>query len=1578
VRRLVFPVTAIGPQPEQSGESFGGLARLGFGAAAITASGFIPFRGGRLWDPYLSGIRTVETGFPGAILRTFRVSEFLSPLESWNKLHVPQQIMASGGKYADFLQSMYGAGIDDVTLRRTGSIFGEVSVGGRAVGMGLQIRAGTQKGSAIADYYARLTGVGLDIQGIEGALRTDSLNDALLRAEWSTSKTELTYKEWLKVLAPQDRRKQLIIGARYREKVRILGQDIALSTRMQRGIAQVETTGKLLRAKAASTAGRLNILLSKPLELPVIGEALSKIPIIRSMAVKPGSATQILGRFAKKALIAGAAFKGLEYYDYLRSASSPWATVLGTGAGAAVGGFLFKKTSTRFSSLGLAVGAAAGLYASLAPRFNEGLFYGVASVGADVNLARARMSEATGLTRSLQEQERVSPGLISLKTALGFGGVGALGLGFYRYSRFLGAAAKEKFASKVPWADAFESVRDITKDVLGDKFWGTRVGKRISKLPGGKLLSKARGPMALGFLGGIAAWGVASTAISLLSGNLGAALPGINLLGTTETPEELEAIYSGEQEVAIRKGRFWEFGRSTKYEGCLTSDSTILMADGTTKKISEIVVGDKVFNSNGNVTTVLDIASRKINEEVVNIYSQWDRNDATKVTKNHEILACKIERCEKQKDCFCAPKVKKFHCYKCRLYKHKSYVPKWVPAKELTRDHALFIPEISSFETIQYINVSDCLPDNYLIDNGEIYVKANNCSMLGDRQVQFDKEILDSICVLASEGKHTRQQQIMCEYNVSAGYIKNRLYDLKRKRRKTKFGGYKQIDIWPETLKLDYDFGMLIGYYASEGNIDKDCGTVSFSFHKDEIRYINDVCRLLRLLNCTSKTKPQPDTKGVVVNSYSTILKHILSCLCPGTARNGDKQLNPILLGAPNEFLDGFLEAFINGDGSPKPDKCHCNIGLSTPILLKQIQLIMAYRGICSNFNKRMVKSIAGQEKKYKSYELSISGFDAETLYALMRSPKAGKHTADYKGAKKIKVSGGWLLKVREIEIINYNGDVWDIQVEDGNSFMSSGMVLHNSRIEYYRPHMLHRLKTRAYEKGLYGSEEEHWEYDPLLNPLKALFGSDEWKYHYEQKYQYERPAPLTATYGEDIPFIGPVIAATFGKLIKPRKLVRPEEWALGGEEYLHRPDVRGETEPAYGLGGLGPGAPVAPEEGSQLFNELLYRRREAVGLIGFAEGAIQKALTGREEMYQNLQTLGTMGRETGSEYWLWSHLNVGGALGISEPVRRFIPHRRSYLETYNPLANTMPSWLPDDYFLDLKYGNPFDKIKEAELRLPGPGYEAIHPEVEGLDPERYPLAHRLKILGDVAMWSDEYKHTLAKAKKNIHLLSDQEKSIVRTTEQQVKSKKVRREFDEYRFDADKLMSQQVMITDVLSPKRIKTAEFGDMVVDLQGMGAVTNMQQAMEFAKNKLQDRKVTLMMPSMESRRFDMVKSGGRLKAVAMLGDMDYGQAMAEEGLAQTKELSNEFEQIRFSGREKLAGQLSEQLLRGVETPIEMLTPMSPASKLIRRRSAIEEYVASEAIGTGNAFWDRPIENFLRPAADMALYSMGFDRIP
>ena len=91
---------------------------------------------------------------------------------------------------------------------------------------------------------------------------------------------------------------------------------------------------------------------------------------------------------------------------------------------------------------------------------------------------------------------------------------------------------------------------------------------------------------------------------------------------------------------------------------------------------------------------------------------------------------------------------------------------------------------------------------------------------------------------------------------------------------------------------------------------------------------------------------------------------------------------------------------------------------------------------------------------------------------------------------------------------------------------------------------------------------------------------------------------------------------------------------------------------------------------------------------------------------------------------------------GYSEPLRRFIQR-----ESFEPQANEIPNtWLPgDDYMTNFKVGDPYVRIDDGYARLPGAGYEALHPKLKGLNPEDYPDIHKLRILADVAPYSREY-----------------------------------------------------------------------------------------------------------------------------------------------------------------------------------------------------------------------------------------------
>jgi hypothetical protein len=91
------------------------------------------------------------------------------------------------------------------------------------------------------------------------------------------------------------------------------------------------------------------------------------------------------------------------------------------------------------------------------------------------------------------------------------------------------------------------------------------------------------------------------------------------------------------------------------------------------------------------------------------------------------------------------------------------------------------------------------------------------------------------------------------------------------------------------------------------------------------------------------------------------------------------------------------------------------------------------------------------------------------------------------------------------------------------------------------------------------------------------------------------------------------------------------------------------------------------------------------------------------------------------------------------DSFRRFV-QRESFEPQANEIPNTAASWLPgDDYYTDFHKGDPFIKVDQGFARLPGAGYEAIHPELKGVDPEDYPDMHKLAILADVAPYSREF-----------------------------------------------------------------------------------------------------------------------------------------------------------------------------------------------------------------------------------------------
>lgn len=131
------------------------------------------------------------------------------------------------------------------------------------------------------------------------------------------------------------------------------------------------------------------------------------------------------------------------------------------------------------------------------------------------------------------------------------------------------------------------------------------------------------------------------------------------------------------------------------------------------------------------------------------------------------------------------------------------------------------------------------------------------------------------------------------------------------------------------------------------------------------------------------------------------------------------------------------------------------------------------------------------------------------------------------------------------------------------------------------------------------------------------------------------------------------------------------------------------------------------PQENPMQFNQLLgtlhYNMTEMGGFYGFMNTSFAGEIGDEAPVIESSSEM------TGYTRAFWDK-DIGGFGGdANEIFRRFLPADRK-LNTVNPVANTMPNWLPGgDYFIDFQTGDPYTKLKKGESRLPGEGYERLY-----------------------------------------------------------------------------------------------------------------------------------------------------------------------------------------------------------------------------------------------------------------------------
>ncbi len=463
-----------------------------------------------------------------------------------------------------------------------------------------------------------------------------------------------------------------------------------------------------------------------------------------------------------------------------------------------------------------------------------------------------------------------------------------------------------------------------------------------------------------------------------------------------------------------------------------------------------------------------------------------------------------------------------------------------------------------------------------------------------------------------------------------------------------------------------------------------------------------------------------------------------------------------------------------------------------------------------------------------------------------------------------------------------YSGKT-EIAIRKGRWWEFGRQPYEGSNIDYFREHWVARANIRAKEKAIWGPLEEEGEISPFKKWFTENFTNDLEHAHYS-----DRPYPITGGAFSNVPVIGPVLSATIGRLFKSPQTMHQDEWMQGGE-YKQLPAGFGQTSiPGQGS----PSNPVSPFNPKGIIGEQIYRGTEFVGLPGFLTNLAKEKITGSQDFFDQETQLASASEIYSASRGYYDE-SLGGMVGTGELFRRFIPHERKQIPQYNPIRNDMPDWLPgpNERGPDLLHGDPYAALATGEERLPGAGYAARFPELEGIDPANYPLIHRYKILADVAPYTTKFDDTakdLAIEFKSGNL-SEEDQAIYKSVQEQVRQRRDKKTFYDYKYREHKL----------------------------------TDVQQALS-----------------------------------------DWNKSQSDDSGP--------------SWFEKTMGSFWENIAHNVDSPIEQLTPLSPAAKLLHMRTATEDYERTQVYGTESAFWNRPWENFIKPFGTTAAQSFGWDGIP
>lgn len=423
---------------------------------------------------------------------------------------------------------------------------------------------------------------------------------------------------------------------------------------------------------------------------------------------------------------------------------------------------------------------------------------------------------------------------------------------------------------------------------------------------------------------------------------------------------------------------------------CFPAGTQITVANGLTKNIEDLKVGEEVLTHTGELRPITKTIINPNSEHMITLKPA--NAPAVTMTGNHPVLIWTDDADDRET------------IITSELPEGEGY--KWVAARDVrvNSDHVVFVGQ------------------NITTDVTELRVE----------------DFIDLLPV--RNGKNSIDKE---NYVVHEGYVKYALRDKKFSRREGREFSTRTAPV-KNTVALDYDFGKFIGYYLSEGyassrHKDGVHNSIVFTFGSKEHDFIQDVVDLTqRIFGLTAKVNYNNADNSAKISINSVLVAEMVHSLV-GTGYN-KKALSETLFRAGEEFTRGLLVGAFRGDGCTFESRIIMD--LVNPELIRQLRTLSLSFGLVPGIRDFYN---ASENATSSLYFNATSPANQDLIY------EVGKNLHRFVEPKSPRKAYTFALNDGNVVSLVVGKDeseaedtVYNLEVEQDHTYLAEGTVVHN------------------------------------------------------------------------------------------------------------------------------------------------------------------------------------------------------------------------------------------------------------------------------------------------------------------------------------------------------------------------------------------------------------------------------------------------------------------------------------------------------------------------------------------------------